>query len=268
MYIDGIEQNGLKTGKAGGVSLKDAAGLLPTCTDIVAVTSSATSVMTTTGRYQGVHTQPSTQFERQGLRLYLHDQSAPRAAYSPADHAIRQPPSITFASADSATTHRAYLTQEADADKAVALAKTLSHNDSGKTGKPCENDAPYLFSKAVDRQVIPHFLVYLAELRLPVTLASGTGHFTHSDQGAIDDVSENGDLLYVRSGDTTLSFDMTKIDGWRTRNIGLSPQPELILEASHANHGAAFYLAATHRACGHPREAWRRILTSLPASRC
>ncbi|HEY0121383.1 MAG TPA: hypothetical protein VGC14_06435 [Rhizobium sp.] len=264
MFIDQTEKHRATGRICSAVDLQLAAGYLCSFESIVAVTANACSVMTTTGVYRGVHVSQDTDLRNRGLRLYVHDSSLTEATVSPVDHASRLPPSIVFQERGGRVVHRSYMTSVCDELALDFLQMSLPACGPQADAKdarpfPVRGSRP-LPLKTIDRQVIPHLLTYLTALRMPLTIAVCSGTCTHCDDGALDDVHRDGDLLFVRSGATALSFDPASIGSWRVR----SELDIIRLEAVSLGGDELFYLTAGHRNHCNATESWSEILASLP----
>jgi len=112
----------------------------------------------------------------------------------------------------------------------------------------------------IDRQVAPHFLNRLVRWKTPFTRMVASANCCQLQHGALDDVSQRGDLFLMTSGRCTLSFDPADIaDYWVTVHEG-----GLAIEAYDRDGLCAFALtqaSAPQTGCA---PAWQDVVRSLP----
>lgn len=243
-----------------------AAGYLPSFESVVAVTSNSAAVMTTVGAYESARFSCNADPQGRGLQVRFNHDAIVEATISLVDHAARMPPAIQFRDRHGGIGHTAYPTGAADMLAVECLALSSTAPD------PMPEEPPAAFAafpgrrkahREVDRQVIPHLLAYLAALRLPLKIALSNEGCIHCDDGALDDVSKAGDLMFLRMERTTLSFDPLLIGRWQIRpSEAAKDRP--VLEALCPKNRRLFYLADAPRDCGNVAATWRVVLDSLP----
>lgn len=255
--------------RAPSVSPGLAAGYLPTFESVVAVTSATAAVMTTVGVYESARLARKADLDRRGLNVCFSHDGIAEATISFADHALRLPPAIEFRDGAGTIRHTTYLTAQTDLWALECLA--LSGLPSNLPPEETESDAVLSSSarpaprQSVDRQAIPHLLAHLAAVRLPVILVLGNAGCLHCDDGALDDVSRTGDLVFLRLERTTLSFDPALIGGWHIRHAE-GDGARRVLEARGTDGRRQFFMTAASRDCANVTAIWNAILDSLPRS--
>lgn len=242
-----------------------AAGYLPSFESVVAVTSNTAAVMTTVGTYESARFARKADYRKSGLRVYFNYDCLAEVTVAFADHTARLPPAVEFRDRGREIRHCAYLTSAADelALECLLLSQQPALHPAEALDEP-HRPAPSArrSGRTVDRQVIPHLLGYLAALRLPLSVALNNSGCIHCDDGPLDDVSQAGDLILVRCGDTTLSCDPALIGSWRVRST--DHDDGLLLEALCPDNRRQFHFTCAPRECGNARASWKTILESLP----
>lgn len=115
----------------------------------------------------------------------------------------------------------------------------------------------------VDRQVIPHMLRYLCEMRQPVTVGVPSAACLQLISGRLDGVTRHGGLIELASGSCRIFADPALIETfWIVRS-----RDSLSLEA-YSRSGACVLVLAQDRAADSPFNlSWMQILRSLPVLR-
>ncbi|MCX8997274.1 hypothetical protein NOF55_09170 [Rhizobiaceae bacterium BDR2-2] len=193
-----------------------AAGYLPSFESVVAVTSSTAAVMTTVGVYESARLSPKTGQQRRGLHVHFNQDRTAEAVIAHTDREARLPPAIRFLDHAGGVGHTTYLTSPSD----LWALGCLSLSATTPRALPRETVAMQVppsgarkAPRSVDRQVVPHVLAYLAALRFPLAIVLSNASCIHCDDGPLEDVSQAGDLVFVRMARTTLSFDPVLIGG-------------------------------------------------------
>ena len=244
-----------------------AAGYLPSFESAVAVTATTAAVMTTAGVYESARLSPRADPRQRGLNVRFNQDRIVEATVSCAACIA---PAIRFRNLGGAIGHTTYLTAQGDlcalqclALSAASAAPPVLPNEEPQSRLPASRRKPKA-AHAVDGQAIPHLIDHLATLRLPLTLVLCNEGCLHCDDGALEGVSRNGGLVFLRMERTTLSFDPARIGGWRIRPCETDPARP-VLEALCPLGRRQFYLTHGPEECAAMRESWQNLLGSLPA---